>query len=133
MRGRLDGVAVLAAVLCPVEECVGAPQQIIRRFAGRGQGDTVARLGGDEFAVLLDRADRRCASALASRLLSALAAPVPLGPATARITASAGVALAAPGETADDLLRRADALLYRAKHGGKNRYAVEAPAHEARA
>lgn len=89
------------------------------------EGDTVARLGGDEFAVLLDGADQQTAEEIASRLIGSLSAPVRLGAATVAITASAGVAQAAPGDTTEALLRRADTLLYQAKRGGKNRHTAE--------
>ncbi len=89
-------------------------------------GDTPARLGGDEFAILLAGAGPTEVRAIAARVVAMLALPVPIGTATATVSASAGVALAAAGETADDLLRRADAALYAAKHAGKNRFLVAA-------
>jgi len=41
------------------------------------------------------------------------------------VTASFGVCAATAPETPDVLLARADALLYRAKHGGRNRVIAE--------
>jgi PleD family two-component response regulator len=55
-------------------------------------------------------------------VLEELATPVRIGVATATVTASVGGAVATAGETADDLLRRADTALYAAKHAGKNRF-----------
>jgi diguanylate cyclase (GGDEF)-like protein len=76
-------------------------------------GDTVARIGGDEFVVLCPgAADTPVASALVERITRALATPVDGGPG---LCASTGVAISRPGDTADTLLRRADAAMYRVK------------------
>ncbi|CAA9564811.1 MAG: diguanylate cyclase/phosphodiesterase (GGDEF & EAL domains) with PAS/PAC sensor(s) [uncultured Thermomicrobiales bacterium] len=83
-------------------------------------GDTPARLGGDEFAILLEGVGE--VQAVGGRVLEELATPVRIGVATATVTASVGGAVATAGETADDLLRRADTALYAAKHAGKNRF-----------
>ena len=48
-------------------------------------------------------------------------AEVEFGGRVARITASAGVAASRPGDGPDDILRRVDEALYRAKAGGRNR------------
>jgi diguanylate cyclase (GGDEF)-like protein/PAS domain S-box-containing protein len=87
--------------------------------------DTVSRLGGDEFVVMCpDVTDRHAYADLPDRLLETLARPIPLGNVTARVTASIGVVEA--GEDADpaDILRQADAAMYRAKRAGGNRWAV---------
>ncbi len=94
--------------------------------------DTVARLGGDEFAVLIENAGAAHADLVAGRIAAALRAPVPLGGAAgeaeARVGVSVGIAFAAPGDGADELLRNADAAMYRAKGEGKGRHAVFDPA-----
>jgi diguanylate cyclase (GGDEF)-like protein/PAS domain S-box-containing protein len=86
--------------------------------------DTLARFGGDEFVLLcegirnpLDAVDR------ASRLAMALHAPVSLSTGSGHVvTASIGIAVASGTETlGDSLLRDADAAMYRAKAGGRNR------------
>jgi diguanylate cyclase (GGDEF)-like protein/PAS domain S-box-containing protein len=83
-------------------------------------GDTPGRLGGDEFAVLVEGSGVTDAQVIAARIVAALAAPMRIGTVTTTISASVGVAPATAGETADDLLRRADAALYTAKRSGKN-------------
>ena len=54
-------------------------------------------------------------------------APVWLGDAEVRVTASIGIAYAAPGETEPaPLMRRADLAMYRDKHGGRGRFELAA-------
>ncbi|MEJ2666352.1 MAG: EAL domain-containing protein [Deinococcales bacterium] len=88
--------------------------------------DTVARLGGDEFCVLVedvDGLDHVTASAL--RIQAALAEPFTIGGHDIFTSASIGVALSAPHyREPQELLRDADIAMYRAKAGGKARYAV---------
>jgi diguanylate cyclase (GGDEF)-like protein/PAS domain S-box-containing protein len=85
--------------------------------------DTAARLGGDEFAVLLTE----CYSdddviTLAGRVLAAIAEPIDLADRELHISASVGISVAwgdRPSPTT--MLRDADAAMYKAKQGGKNR------------
>lgn len=79
--------------------------------------DILTRSGGEEFVVLFPDTDVQACLAAVERLRE----KVPHGQ-----HCSAGIAAYQPGESADDLLQRADAALYRAKHGGRNR-AVVAP------
>ena len=84
--------------------------------------DIVARYGGEEFCVLLPEAPREECLALAERLRSEIAAiDISYGEHRSRITVSAGVAFFRPEDSPDDLLRRSDEALYRAKAGGRNR------------
>jgi diguanylate cyclase (GGDEF)-like protein len=69
-------------------------------------GELLARSGGDEFLVLLPETDAEQARPVVDRLTRAT--PAPLG-------VSIGVAVAAPGDSADLLLRHADRDLYRQK------------------
>lgn len=96
--------------------------------AGLRQGvDWVARYGGEEFVVVLPETDIRAASDTAERLRARLAATeVPAGAVTLRLTVSIGVATLRAGESQPDLLHRADAQLYAAKHAGRNRVCVDA-------
>jgi diguanylate cyclase (GGDEF)-like protein/PAS domain S-box-containing protein len=85
--------------------------------------DTVARLGGDEFAVLcMDLDDAEEASAIARRLVSEISKPLFVAERDLVITASVGIALARPSDTAETVLRNADISMYQAKRAGRNRY-----------
>nr|WP_244962502.1 GGDEF domain-containing protein [Oleiagrimonas soli] len=90
--------------------------------------DTLGRLGGEEFAALLPRSNRAAAAVTAERLRSVIAAlsvDSEQGEAI-RFTVSIGVAeLTHPDESADALIERADAQLYRAKRNGRNRVCVD--------
>ncbi len=87
----------------------------------------VGRQGGEEFAALLEAISPADAHVAAERMRAAIAsAPLVLGgaeqPTTLSITVSIGVGLFAAGDKSlDDILRRADKALYRAKEGGRNR------------
>ena len=84
-------------------------------------GDTAARFGGDEFVVLLEHiASTEDAVVVAQRIASSLNAPFTLGAHSVGVTASIGIALGSDThESPDDLLRKADVAMYRAKHGGR--------------
>jgi diguanylate cyclase (GGDEF)-like protein len=82
-----------------------------------------ARLGGDEFAVLLDDDDAAGAEEAAGRILAALAVPFRVGEHHLLAHASIGVALAGPGDSADEVLRNADIAMYAAKAAGKASWA----------
>jgi diguanylate cyclase len=78
-----------------------------------------ARLGGDEFAVLLDTDEPEPAEEAAARILRALAEPFRVGEHQLLAHASVGIAIACPGDNADEVLRNADIAMYAAKEGGK--------------
>jgi len=86
--------------------------------------DTIARLGGDEFAIvhpLLRRPDD--AAQLAERLVHCLAEPYQLGDEQVVIGVSIGIAVAEDASVdAEDLIRRADVALYRAKEEGRGTF-----------
>ncbi len=86
--------------------------------------DTVARLGGDEFLVLCEQLDgAREAIRVAERVAHAVTQPIVLASGEHFITASIGIAMAETAEADPaDLLRDADAAMYRAKERGRGRY-----------
>lgn len=85
--------------------------------------DLAGRLGGEEFALLMPETGAIAAHLAAERLRRAIANIVPAQSGVLLpVTASFGVATLNPRDTSlDTLLARADAALYRAKHGGRNR------------
>ena len=87
-------------------------------------GDTVSRLGGDEFAVLLEGGDEPMGVARTmERLARALKEPVAVGDHTLFVTSSIGGVTGEPGaDGVEDLIRKADAAMYRAKRAGKDRF-----------
>ncbi len=88
--------------------------------------DTVARFGGDEFAILLeDLQSCAAATSIADRVLEMLAQGTLLEGQEIVSTASIGIVWGyAEYARAEDLLRDADAAMYRAKELGKARYEV---------
>jgi diguanylate cyclase (GGDEF)-like protein len=99
------------------------------------RGDACARLGGEEFAVLLPHSDADAAVQLAEALRRTLeqAAVAGADGAAVRYTVSVGTASLDDGESLASLLQRADAALYAAKRGGRNRVADARRAGEVRA
>jgi diguanylate cyclase (GGDEF)-like protein len=77
-------------------------------------GDIIARLGGDEFVILLTEADARAAEIVSSRVQSAIRSKLTL-------TCSMGViSCVSPPRSVDELVRKADNLMYEAKRLGKD-------------
>lgn len=97
--------------------------------------DTVARLGGDEFAVLAeDMREGRDVVQVAERLCEAAARPTQLISGDVSVKASVGIALSGPQhQSSSNLLRQADAAMYRAKQRGGGRYELFDEATSARA
>jgi diguanylate cyclase (GGDEF)-like protein len=84
--------------------------------------DVAARLGGEEFVLLLPCATIEVAAVVAERLRGRIQGmTVTTGDRTVQVTASFGVSLQAQGEEWTTALQRADAALYAAKRGGRNR------------
>ncbi|KIH81737.1 GGDEF domain-containing protein [Pseudomonas batumici] len=112
-HGHLAGDSLL-------QEFTGILSRVVRAT------DTVGRWGGEEFLILCPQTTLEQALHLAERLRAGVQAH-----AFAEIgskTSSFGVAVLRKGETSDDLVRRADEALYRAKEGGRNRVCPETPA-----
>ncbi len=88
--------------------------------------DLFGRWGGEEFLVLAPNTSAESARATAERIRASVAAAAfdPVGP----ITVSIGVTGFAAGDSLQSLLGRVDQALYRAKHQGRDRVCVIAPA-----
>ena len=138
---RSDGQALdagLVAVLYvdldrfkPVNDAHGhaVGDSLLQAFAARLRSlvrptDTIARLGGDEFVIVLDGLHEEAnAVPVAEKVVAAAGQPFDLniGP-LLRIGASVGVAFWRPGQAGwADVVAHADAMLYRAKAGGRGR------------
>ena len=87
-------------------------------------GDTVARLGGDEFTIIMPNLDdARNAPLVAQRVLDSLQAAFLLGGHETFVSASIGITIFPDdAREAQDLLKNADAAMYRAKEHGKANY-----------
>lgn len=89
------------------------------RSVTRGH-ELVARVGGDEFIIVQQGGDRADATAVASRVIEALARRFVIGGTTVLTGASVGIAIFPDdASTADELSQKADTALYSAKEAGK--------------
>ncbi|MFZ5509261.1 MAG: EAL domain-containing protein [Pseudomonadota bacterium] len=86
--------------------------------------DTVARLGGDEFAVILDELGHTDdAELLARKILRLISRPLLLEGREVTTSASIGISICPDDATAaEDLIKAADAAMYRAKDRGRHTY-----------
>jgi diguanylate cyclase (GGDEF)-like protein len=100
------------AVIMGIVEC-------LRRIVG--ERGFIGRVGGEEFTVLLPAHEPAEAMRQAEKMREAIGRHVFASPVDRRITASFGVSANPPGTTFDTAYGLADAALYRAKRGGRNR------------
>jgi len=129
--GHAAGDSLLVTTAHRLEECLRP-------------GDTVARLGGDEFVMVCPGANEDEVRGVGKRLLAALSRPTTVAGRTISVSASIGVATAAPsgpvrpgthhassrrsaGRDAETLLRHADVAMYRAKAAGRGRISTYHP------
>jgi len=108
--------------------CLQRLARLLRRCCRSGEA-VLARYGGEEFAILLNDVGVERAVAIAERIhagLARLALPHAASPTAPYLTCSIGIAaeVPQPPREAGDLVRSADAALYAAKRGGRNRSVV---------
>lgn len=101
---------------CLLKGLVDSAKQSIRRC------DMLFRYGGEEFVVVLNNTDAKGAMRLAERIRRNIEKEeYPCADQPLKMTVSAGVAALAADESEEDLFKKADKALYRAKSAGRNR------------
>ena len=110
-------------------------KQVARCLTANTKGrDIAGRFGGEEFVIILPRTDLSGAVAVAEQIRTNVAGKQIIlkssGKSLGQITLSIGAAIVAAGEDVEDTLRRADAALYAAKDGGRNRVVADDQAAE---
>jgi diguanylate cyclase (GGDEF)-like protein len=91
------------------------------KIADRGES---GRIAADEFIFIVEVTDIDQAESLALELMRAIEPPISMGDFRIRLTASVGIALLEPEETAAELLERADWSKNTAKKQGGNRHII---------
>ncbi len=114
--GHEAGDELVVAVGQAVEECLNAR-------------DTIARLGGDEFAILMEGySDINVFTRMTESVMSRIAQPMKLRGQQLYVTVCAGVAISERvQDQAEDLLRDAEAAMYKAKARGKGHHMLYNP------
>jgi diguanylate cyclase (GGDEF)-like protein len=88
------------------------------------ESDTLARLGGDEFAIILSNvAGPQSVTTVAEHIVESLSDPFVISQQESYVSASIGVAMyPSDGRDSEDLLKKADTAMYRAKDSGRGRF-----------
>ncbi len=120
--GHQAGDHLLQAVADRMQECLR-------------EGDSVARLGGDEFVVCLPELDGNGSAAMvAEKIQRVLAEPLAIGGHMLQIGSSIGISMYPnDGDSADALIKAADAAMYDAKSKGRSNYQFYTPKLNAKA
>lgn len=120
--GHVAGDAVLKALAERIRGCLGP-------------GDLLSRTAGDEFFAVLPDIERvEDAARIAERIVSAVAHPLEIAGRTLVVTAGIGASVYPnDGREADQLMRNAEAAMYRAKREGRGAVAFAEPELHARA
>ena len=143
---RSDQLAVLCLDLDhfkDINDSLGHPvgdallKEVARRLGDCiTEHDTVARLGGDEFAIVqfCSDCDPSAVASLASHVVEQVSAPYDIAGHQLVIGVSIGISLAPEdGKNPDELLKKADLALYRAKEDGRGTYRFFETGMDARA
>jgi diguanylate cyclase (GGDEF)-like protein/PAS domain S-box-containing protein len=89
--------------------------------------DTVARLGGDEFTIILENLanPERDTQMIANKIVKSMAEPFIIAGESLKVTTSIGIVIMQTGhQNIDELIKSADAQMYKAKNNGKNQFSV---------
>jgi diguanylate cyclase (GGDEF)-like protein len=118
----------------PINDSLGhdAGDEALRQVAQRlgsivREADTLARIGGDEFVLLicdLDDGAEAAACTVATKCISAMAAPFPLSGENRVLGVSIGVVLSQGDDMPEALLLAADQAMYQAKDAGRGCYVL---------
>jgi two-component system cell cycle response regulator len=142
MRRVADTGKALSVLICDldrfksVNDTYGhaAGDEVLKQFAqcctqSMRNVDMVARFGGEEFVILLPDTDGDNAVKAAERLCKRVAASpmkIPEAPnGELTVTVSIGVASTSKSMVGEELIKLADAALYRAKQGGRNQVCAD--------
>ena len=116
----------------------GTGDQLIRAVAAGldvliPKGAVLARIGGDEFAIaFLSDSENAAALQLAEQILDFLAEPLEIGRRVVVVGASIGIASSSSGAIGrEELVRRADLAMYKAKEAGRARMTLYDPSMDA--
>jgi diguanylate cyclase (GGDEF)-like protein len=122
--GHTVGDQLLKDVAGRLAKCIRSSDSVERLGQGGLGSIKLARLGGDEFVIKLYGVDTdETVSAIASRIISALAPPFTCEGHQFVVTPSIGIAMyPQDGETGEQLLMNADSAMYRAKFVGRNNF-----------
>ena len=88
--------------------------------------DTVARLAGDEFVIILENLaePEHDAQVAAGKIIANMWMPFDVGGENITLTTSIGIAVTQSGKNIDDLIKYADAEMYKAKNKGTNQFSL---------
>ncbi|UTF61484.1 diguanylate cyclase domain-containing protein [Gilvimarinus sp. DA14] len=116
--GHPAGDACLKEVTAAIKGCLNRPYDLLGRY------------GGEEFVVLLPETDAAGAERVCSSIKQAvadLALPHKVSPVEPIVTVSIGAACCLQPRSCnlEEVIKAADRALYRAKHTGRNQYALE--------
>ncbi|MBX4962041.1 putative bifunctional diguanylate cyclase/phosphodiesterase [Rhizobium binae] len=116
----------------------GTGDQLIRAVAAGlkvliPQGAVLARIGGDEFAIaFLSDGENAAALQLSEQILDFLVDPLEIGRRVVVVGASIGIAMSPAGTIErEELVRRSDLAMYKAKEAGRARMTLYDPSMDA--